>query len=215
MVNITPLEAPDPTWHIEVDGVEMQPKLVLIRSDKYGEVGYGRHPGGFTGWLYREPEGGGAVTLPYAFSPDGSLYVGLVREMRPNLGAEPVLCVMGGMVEAGERKTDTQARESGEEGGIDTSHATRMMGRGVVQERLYYEVDVADGEGVEMFALELPFESLVPALNGEYAIQSGSVNSRRESDLVFLPVGRTIQETPDALALAAIARLVCALGCIR
>lgn len=84
-------------WSVLVDGEGVQAGKVEI-SSKFGTLTYGLRPEGYDGWAFREQGGGGAVTVPYAHTPEGELLIGLLLEKRANMGDEPVWCAIGGFV---------------------------------------------------------------------------------------------------------------------
>ncbi|MDO8590476.1 MAG: hypothetical protein Q7R65_00685, partial [bacterium] len=75
-------------WTVLVNGKLLPTPVQTVRlvSSRFGELMYGLRPEGYDSWVYREPQGGGEVTIPYVFTPEGELLVGLLREARANMG---------------------------------------------------------------------------------------------------------------------------------
>ncbi|MDO8590550.1 MAG: NUDIX hydrolase, partial [bacterium] len=114
-------------WAVSVNGEESDIKIFEI-SSRFGTLTYGLRPEGYDGWAFREAGGGGDVTLPFSFTPDGELLIGLLLESRANMGDQPVWCVIGGFIDAGETHEMAQAREAVEEAGIDARKAQILPG---------------------------------------------------------------------------------------
>lgn len=94
MFEIKPIEPDQMTWTVKVDGKVIRPRLLEIDSD-WGEFKLGLRPEGFHGWAFR-PGKSGAMTFPWARTPEGDILVGLIHEFRPNMGPGKVWCPMGG-----------------------------------------------------------------------------------------------------------------------
>ena len=194
------------TWTVKVDGKEISPRLLEINSD-YGNFKLGWRPEGYHGWAFK-PGKGGAMTLPYSRTPQGDLIVALVHEHRPNMGARKVYCPLGGFVEVGEAADVAAARESMEEGGIDTKGATKLPGVDMNTDRMYYIMEEDDTWGMQAYGLQVPFERLEPAGDDLWRPAAGLISHKKESDLYFMPWRTAIVRSADTLALAGIARLL-------
>jgi ADP-ribose pyrophosphatase YjhB (NUDIX family) len=214
-VPISPLEdETERVWKVYADGVEIKPQLLVVKS-KYGEFTLGVRSEGYHGILYQEPSGGGAVTIPYCVLPNDRLVVGLVFEDRANLGNTPTPCALGGFLEAGESHDKTQARESAEEGGIDTQGASPLPGCPVIQDRAWYVADIKGGEGVRLYGLKIPYSDLEvhDAFKNTYCLRPEKLaDTRLAGALVFLPFREAVLQTPDTVAHSLLLRLLIDLG---
>jgi len=179
-------------------------------ESRFGTLTYGRRPEGYDAWVFRETSGGGAVTLPYAVTPEGEILVGLLPEKRPNMGSMPVLCVVGGFVEPGETHEKAQAREAEQEAGINTVKAKKLGGVGINPNRAFFVADPGAGEGVQAFGLQLPFNMLEADDDLCWKLKSANelASVKKASDLRFFRWRHAAHLSPDGLALAAIAKLI-------
>ena len=197
-------------WKVRINGEEQSVALIEI-SSQYGTLTYGLRPEGYDGWAFREQGGGGSVTVPYTRTPDGMLLVGLLPEKRDNMGADPVLCVMGGFIKPGETHDQAQIREAADEGGIDAAASKALPGKPSNSNRAFFVADAAADEGVHAYGLFIPFSWL--AVDGEHLKLKDAAllpAFKKASDLCFFPWKDAIGQSPDALALAAIAQLLAA-----
>lgn len=202
-----------PGWKLSIGGRCIPVDGLIKLTSKWGTLTYGMRPEGFDGWVYRIAPT--VVTLPFTYTPEGEILVGLFLERRPNLSSKPVLCVMGGFVESGESCEKAQRRESDEEGGMETGEAKKVDGVGSVPDRLLYECDVNNGGGVSCYLLRIAYEDLGfpnnTAAHYRILIESSAYHlpkRKPEFTLVFLPWRQAVKESPDALARAAIAQLL-------
>lgn len=186
------------TWTVEIDGKEKLVEKITITS-KFGEFTYGLRPEKYDGLAFHEQNGGGVIFLPYYFDSNRILHVGLIFESRPNMGEKPQLCAIGGFREPGESPEKSQARETLEETGLDSQAAVLLPGLPLNPNRTLFIADPERGEGINVFALEIS-ENNLPS---------------KESDsfhrIHFFPWHKAISLSPDAIALAAIARLLATL----
>jgi len=198
-------------WTVLIDGKKWLGGIIEI-SSKFGVLTYGLRPEGYDGWVFREAGGGGAVTIPYAFSPDRELLIGLLCENRANMGDEPVWCVMGGFVNpGGETHKEAQIRESSEESGIDVVRANGLPGVHTNSNRAFYVADVKAGEGVQGYGLELPFDWLEKEEGNEtwkFKDVAQLVDFKKTINVRFFPWRKAVEMTADALARSAIAQLL-------
>lgn len=212
---VSPLQDTDvPGWTLYADGREIPAKMIEIRSKdgRYGHIEVGMReaaPGvRFHGPLYYEPGGGGAVTVLSSTAPEGELLIGLLYENRPNLGGQ-TLCVIGGMMQPGQSRSDAQRAESEEEGGIDSSAALLLPGLPYVTDRLLWAANPRLGEGIHAFHLPVPFEALEKTVDGGYRFTpEHSADDKKRGLVLFLPWRRAVAASSDAVALAAIVRLL-------
>lgn len=209
---MSPLPDGERTYSVFADGIEISPKNLFI-TGQGGEVWMlGVRKEGWQGMLYRENGGGGNVTLPWARLDDGNILVGLIEEHRPNMGNGFSLCAMGGALDTGETRAESQEREADEEAGLNTKAAQLLPGPGVVQDRLFYVADVTAGEGIRCFELQFDPSLLEECGGGTWHAKLGVVNHKRESQLVFVPIWQAVQMASDAMALCAIAKLAAKLA---
>ncbi|MBP9732377.1 MAG: NUDIX hydrolase [Candidatus Magasanikbacteria bacterium] len=199
-------------WKVLVDGVEATPSQVSFES-KFGRFVYGLRPEGYDSVAFYEVGGGGSVTLPFSYnSKTGELLVGLVPEVRPNMGPGLHLCVVGGFKEPNESHAEAQAREADEEAGIGHLESIKLEGLPYNSNRLMFVADVSQNEGVHAWAIRVPFSWLVS--NGDqsysFAMITGENADRlgKAKNVVFFPWRVATKKTADALAHAAILQLL-------
>lgn len=198
-----------PGWEVKIDGEVRRVGLVEV-SSKFGTLTYGLRPEGYDSWVFRETGGGGAVTLPYAMAPDGSLLVGLLLEKRPNMGEVSAWCVIGGFVNPNESHVAAQTREGTEESGLDTAQAGQLPGLGTNSNRAFFVAD-ATTEGVKAYGLIVPFGSLEPEGNGfKLKPDTQMLDPKKVANVRFFPWKDAVRLTADALARSAIAQLLTA-----
>ena len=195
-------------WTVLLDGEEVQVGKIDI-SSKFGTLTYGLRPEGYDSWVFREQGGGGAVTVPYAHTPDGHLLIGLLLEKRANMGDKPVWCTIGGFVDLGESHDTAQAREAAEESGLDATKAEELAGFNTNANRAFFVADASAGEGVHAYGLRLPFDWL--EMDDEcFKLKNAAQlsNFKKASDVRFFSWRDAIGRSPDALARSAIAQLL-------
>ncbi len=174
-------------WTVRINGQEQQVAHIEISSSQYGALEYGRRPEGYDAWVFREKSGGGAVTLPYAKSPNGEIYVGLLLETRANMGPVPVLGAMGGFVNQGESHAQAQARRAEEESGLDTGKAQELPGVAGNCNRAFFVADANAGEGIHAYCLEIEFDCLQEDSGALRLKEAALIGHKKASDLYFLP----------------------------
>lgn len=199
-------------WKISIDGVEIKVSHLSIESGRFGKLVYGLRPEGYDSWVFYEPGGGGAVTLPFSYSETGDLLVGLLSEARPNMGPGLHLCVVGGFKELNESHAQAQARETDEEAGIGHLESIKLEGLPYNSNRWMFVADVSQNEGVHAWGIHVPFSWLVS--NGDqsysFAMVMGENADRlgKAKNVVFFPWRVATKKTADALAHAAILQLL-------
>lgn len=207
---VTPLGPEDNrTWTVRIDGKPVEAGLVEIVNERFGTLVFGKRPEGFDGWLFRQTNGGGVITIPYAFighqASVETLHVGLIEEYRPNMGGL-VLCAIGGFVEPTETTNEAQERELKEEAGVEFGQPQRVTSVGMNPNRAFF-VGTAD-EGDMVYALPTPTRHLYQNERGQWRIREGRLNAKREADIVFLHWRDVALEVSDALAKAATLSLI-------
>lgn len=203
-------------WKVLLNGQEQGGvETFCLVSEKHGELTYGLRPEGYDAWVYREPNGGGEVTIPYSISPEGQLIVGLLQEARPNMGVIKVWCAIGGFVDRGESKEKAQVREAGEEAGLDAKKARILPGLPTVANRAFWVADCCNGEGVHAFGLPIPYNQLDPEENVGSGVPVWKLREtnflpgfKKQDDLRFFICYDAIAKTADGLARSAIAQLM-------
>tara|TARA_Y100001970_G_C14151393_1_gene812895 strand:+ start:768 stop:1442 length:675 start_codon:yes stop_codon:yes gene_type:complete len=194
-------------WTLFINGKEVDDSVGSVYLvSPFGTLQYGWREG-YDGWAFREVGGGGAITVPYFITPEGELYVGLVKENRPNMGSDPVWCAIGGFVDPGESHEQAQARETVEEVGIDSRQASELPGYPLNANRAFFIADPRKGEGVRVYGLHLPFSDLERVDNKYKIIAGRQLNHKSAANLGFFPWQEAVNHA-DALACSGIARVV-------
>ncbi|HLD63335.1 MAG TPA: hypothetical protein VI913_00385 [Candidatus Peribacteraceae bacterium] len=186
-------------WTVCIDG-RTEPVSHIACTSKYGTLEWGKRPEGFTGWVWNEAGGGGAITIPYSYRPDSELLVGLIEENRLNMGGLR-WCAIGGFAELPATHAETQVKEARDEAGID-SRQTFPLGIPQISNRLYFVGDPTKDEGVHAYALEVPFAQLdqnmqIPEAEGK--LGKATFHHWRKA---------VLEICGDVLATAAVAQLV-------
>jgi len=188
---------------VTLDGQSVPCSSLRLESG-FGTLSYGWHPKGYDTWCFAEEGGGGAICVPTCVK-DGEWLVGLVEEDRPNLGGR-TLCAPGGFVDPGERQADAARREVAEETGHDSS-VKALGGVPMVSNRAFFFALPAQGQGVHAFTFEVNAAELCERTSEGY--WKLAPKGKAELDgLLFMPWRTAVERCPDALALAAIARLL-------
>lgn len=151
-------------WALSINGNEYTDPVTsaTLVSEKMGlEWRYGQHPVGYDVWNFHEPGGGGSVIVPTLVSPeDGTIYVGVVGQKRPNINAqgEPVWEVPRGFLDLGETHDEGAGRELREETGLQASQLT-LLARGINPNSTFFNTSgvAPDGgpEGVRIYGLQI------------------------------------------------------------
>lgn len=200
-----------PGWKLKIDGVEAAASFIELES-KFGKLVYGLRPEGYDSWVFCEPGGGGAVTLPFSYDRDGRLLVGLLPETRLNMGPGMQLCIVGGFKEPNESHAQAQGREADEEAGIGHLESIKLEGLPYNSNRLMFVADVSQNEGVHAWAIRVPFSWLVSNGDQSYSLAmiAGENADRlgKAKNVVFFPWRVATKKTADALAHAAILQLL-------
>ena len=190
-------------WTVTLDGREVDCRWLRLESG-FGTLSYGWHPNGYDTWAFAEEGGGGALCVPTCMK-DGEWLVGLVEEDRANLGGR-TLCAPGGFVDQGERQAEAARREVSEETGHDAV-LRPLEGVPLVSNRAFFFALPANGQGVRAFTFEVQPEALREKTHEGYW-RLAPVGKAELDGLLFMPWRVAVARCPDALALAAIARLL-------
>ncbi len=199
-------------WRLAIDGKEVESSMLEL-SSKFGTLLYGLRPEGYDAWVFAETAGGGAVTIPYAFTDGKELLVGLLPEKRANMGGER-LCLVGGFVDPGEKHRDAAVREASQEAGI-TFTSAELPGLPLNANRAFFVADPDAGEGLHCYAVHVHFAMLTHVEGRDWRIDSEYADAEalgKAKHVVFMPWHQAVQRTADAIAVAAIARLMAALS---
>jgi ADP-ribose pyrophosphatase YjhB (NUDIX family) len=179
----------------------------LELKSKFGTLRYGKRPEGYDAWTFEYP--GGAVTVPYAFTPENELLVALVREARANIEGGALFNAIGGFVKPNEAVEEAQVRASEAETGL-LREAEMLPGPHSVADRAFFVSNPDTGQGCNrVFGMQIPFAELVLAEEGGYAVASLG-DFKKADDVRFFPWREAVQRTPDGIARAAIAQLLAA-----
>lgn len=196
-------------WKVLIDGKEQKVGRIEI-SSKFGTLTYGFRPEGYDGWAFLEQGGGGTITLPYTYTLDGELLVGLLLEKRPNMGDQPVWCAIGGFVDPGESHEQAQVREADEESGLSTAQAKEFPSMANNSNRGFFVADAGAHEGVHAYGLLMPFDWLEEEGGGNsWKLKLNThLDHKKAGDVRFFRWRDAIRQCPDSLARAAIAQLL-------
>lgn len=162
---IPPERQTDRSWNVRIDDREIASVAsVVIASDRFGTLSYGLTQAGYDGWSFREAGGGGVVILPYVWQGE-ELWVGLVRQDRPNQGGI-VLNAPRGFVAQHETHAAGAAREFVEETGMGCAvdRIAPLGGEPANPNSAFFET-VRAGHGVRFYAVALTSDDveLLPA----------------------------------------------------
>lgn len=206
-MQVTPLDkAEDGEWIVMADGERIYPRLLTFEHPKFGKMSLGRWPQGFQSWSYKSADQG-TVTIPWSKTPDGELLLALIYADRPCAGGL-IWDRIGGAVEAGESLAAAQAREAGEEAGVDASKAKPIIGGPINPDTARYEYTRGTDTGLYIYELEIPFSSLEEESPGVWKPREGTLKSKSESQIRFFHWRNAILRTYDGVALAAFARFI-------
>lgn len=194
-------------------------KATLSHAKMGLELEYGLHPGGYDVWKFKEPNGGGAIAVPYAVI-DSKLYVGLVDQKRPAVGGV-ISELPRGFSEPNEDHLKTVQREMGEETGL-TAVMKRfyMVGKEKNPNTAFFDTS-RPGEGLRFYSMQVqPEEELEKAYDelGEYyRFNQALLEEAREMDdkgaeriltSRFVTLQDAVQDSPDLMTSAGVGLLV-------
>jgi len=151
---------------VYVDGRPVdQVASIVIEHPRLGTLTYGETPLGYDSWSFRENGGGGSVILPFIVAND-EVFVGVVRQMRPNQGGE-VWNLPRGFLDPGEDRALSAARELTEEVGLPVQAADvfPLPGQPGNPNSAFFET-WAEGEGVTFFGVKVDAALTVRADDG-------------------------------------------------
>lgn len=147
-------------WKLEVNGEELIGPIETVRllNTRMGvEIQYGQRQEGYDGPVLKEPGGGGAVTIPY-YIHEGSLYIGVVEEVRPTCtdgSTEKVLNVPRGFLTPGETHFETAKRELAQEAGYEPIDKRIILLNGKPQNPNSTFFVTGKDKGVKMYGVKL------------------------------------------------------------
>jgi hypothetical protein len=174
----------------------------FVATSKYGILRFGFDPrDGHTGWRFEHS--GGAIILPHVVLSE-TLYVGLLPEARVNLGGT-YPCAIGGFKNPHETHEVVVRRETHDEAQADVSTPVPVLGLPMAIDRNYFEVDIAAGQGLKVFAAKLPPGEMQPAPDGSFTHPNWK--AKNGTDVQFRPWHEAIVSTPDLIAVGGIGRL--------
>ncbi len=164
----------------------------------------------FQGPIIAQPSGGGEVCLLYFWDPGEVLWIGAIREERPNMGGRH-FCAIGGMNELKLSRDEALAAELSEEAGLGASFKPKVIqGLPVCVDRLFFLADSSKGEGVRYSGLEIPLESIEldkhRYLRAHF--KAGVSSHQKEAEITFMPWYELIAQSPDGILVAGCARLL-------
>jgi ADP-ribose pyrophosphatase YjhB (NUDIX family) len=201
-------------WSLFVNGEKVKDVSHLrLCNPNFGELEYGKTPGGWDAWTFHEIGGGGVVTLPFA-NLQGKLHVGLVFQNRPLQGGK-VWNAPRGFLDPGEKNFDAAAREIEEEMGWQSpDKRMKMLAGELANPNSAFFDTSAPGEGVKFYAMEILPSQLEPDQDGLWKFRSNIVKPvNKMAELIygcrFMP-WRQATELGDQFTLSAIARLLAA-----
>lgn len=211
------LEITDPEGGTQV--IENVGKATLSHSRMGLKLEYGKHPAGYDVWKFHEPNGGGAIAVPYAII-EGQLYVGLVDQNRPTAGGV-ISELPRGFSEPGEDQRTTVQREMGEETGLKAvMERFTLVGKEKNPNTAFFDTS-REGEGLRFYSLQVsPETELEPAEdeNGQYyrfnqalleeARDAGDKGAERILTSRFVTLTQAVQESPDLMTGAGVGMLV-------
>lgn len=214
-------------WEIQTqNGQNGQPEIIspnelVANQTKMGtEIRYGERPEGYDGFVIKEPNGGGAVTIPYLFV-NGELYVGAQQQKRVTTGGL-VTEVPRGFSLPHEEHDQTAKREFEEETGVTASLADRIKplpGKPINPNTAYFQANLHKGEGVKLFGIEFKADEVQLRRDSKdperrvYTFTPDIQGDIKEKNEKIKPEGirffhaDMLKNTPDAFTLAALARL--------
>lgn len=192
-------------WRIHLDHNPIATPATSMRlgheqmgiSVEYGFKDYDRP-------VIKEAGGGGSVTIPYHVTPDGRLYIGVVRERRDLMGGM-VWNAPRGFMNPGEQHFKTAVREYIEETGhhVPEQRIREIKGQPTNPNSAFFDTS-GENEGVKFYAIEILQDEL-------RAIDDDTQNPQYIFDPVQLEavsavakkiMGTTFISVEDALQLA-------------
>jgi len=198
---------------LDQNGKKITGQVVSIEEIKfmkmvsqYGQLIFGWN-GQYGQWAFKE--NGGAVTVPYAISPGGKLFVagGYERRLLINDG-ELLFTPPGGFAIGKETPEDAAKRAALEEAGI---YIDTMIEVGVgTCNRAFWLKNTTDNWPQTFFALPVDWKRL-KMTDGKICLPAGNKTPETErlSKLIFIPVMEAIGST-DGIAVSAYAKVAAA-----
>ncbi len=185
-------------WKISVEEFTLE--------SERGTLHYGLRLGGYTGWMFSNR---GVVVLPYA-EVDNDILVGLRWEDRPNMGGLTP-CAIGGTVTADKKRRAELGRIIAEKASPELcpnpEYLPELSGRPLAADRSYFQALEENDTGVTAYKLKVSPEQLSEKGYGTFLLKV-SMEERGHGDIEMFPWKDAARECGDALAAAAILRLV-------
>lgn len=139
-------------WELLIDGNVVDVRHIMTLSSSFGRLTYGQ-ASGYDTWSFGEPGGGGSVILPF-LEWNGCLHVGLVEQLRHNLGGM-ALNAPRGFLDPGEVHFDAARRELAEEMGLNiTTGIVELPGDPANPNSAFFETPGQE-LGVRFYGLEV------------------------------------------------------------
>lgn len=211
MRDITAEKQSERGWKVEVNGILVQIVSRIRIYSGFGELNYGMSSVGYDGWSWKEPGGGGSVTIPYA-KINGGLHLGVVKQMRHNQGGE-VLNVPRGFLDPKETHFQAAERELAEETGIAPVAASlvALPGDPMNPNSTFFET-VEPCEGVKFFVCKVSQDALKRESDGVWVFKHGIVKpvSKAAEGIVkcMFIYWKEAAKLSDMFTVAAVARLL-------
>ena len=206
-------------WNLTLNGEQVTDveTLEITNAGMGIKLSYGQRLEGFDGFIIREPNGGGSVTIPYFVDEKtGILFVGLIEENRA-YGGGSVLNVPRGFAEPGETHFGAAVRELGEETGVQAfaNRVEILPGDKLNPNSTFFVANPAKNEGVGLFAYRFNKSELEKS--GEYSyriaadVKPETKMGERIGKCTFVPI-RQAALVADGFTMATITRLLLHLG---
>lgn len=196
-------------WTLTLNGaVVSEVEYLSLTNPRFGKLEYGLTPGGWDAWSFHEVGGGGSIIIPYA-EIRGQIYIGMVRQNRPNQGGE-VWNVPRGFLAFGENHFGTAQQELEQEVGYVSPELELLAGKPMNPNSAFFLTQ--GDEGVRAYALHVLESQLVDGGTAGWAFNPKILRPiSKSAELIFGCRFFTCQqasEVGDMFTLAGMARLL-------